>query len=282
MRRLVAGLLLGFGALSGLAAQVTVTQPARLELRTNGRASGSILLKAGEQVELVEVGEGHLVVRYRNLTGQLATAATDYRASPPKSPAVAPPAAPTAPVAAKPPEPTAPAAAPAARAPYVPAGVIERSLAGKLVVWENGAVKPWAPERMAGARFIALYFSASWCGPCRAFTPELVDAYGKIRALYPEFEVVHVNLDRSPAAMADYLRDDKMPWPALAWAATSGAKEINRYAGGGIPCLVLVDRDGKVLSDTYRRGRYVGPSAVVDDTWKILRDYRKTHPRPKG
>jgi len=279
---LVAALV--FSAVLGAAESVTVTQPARLELQSNGRASGAIGLKGGEQVEVIEVDATHLVVRYRNLTGRLPIAATDYRpaavapSAAPSSvprPSAVPPAVRSAEIAPSPPE-LPPKAA------YLLQGPIERALAGKLVALENGTLRPRAAERLAGVRFFALYFSASWCGPCRAFTPELVDAYGKIRALYPEFEVVHVNRDRSPAAMATYLREDKMPWPALAWEATRDAREINRYAGSGIPCLVLVDQDGKVLSDSYRWGRYVGPDAVLEDTWKLLRDYRRKNPRPKG
>jgi nucleoredoxin len=135
---------------------------------------------------------------------------------------------------------------------------------------------------MAGVKFFAIYFSASWCGPCRQFTPELVDAYGKIRTLYPVFEIVHVNRDRTEGDMTAYVRDDKMPWPALRWSALRQTPEIERFGGSGIPCLVLIDENGKVLSDSYRWGRYVGPDAVLDDTWKLLRTYRRTHPRPKA
>lgn len=281
-RMLFAGL--AFAAVLGAAEPVTVTQPTRLELQSQGRASGAIGLKGGEQVEVVEADATHLVVRYRNLTGRLPIAATDYRPAAVAPPAVPRPAPvpPAAPPSVKNAEIAPPPPQPPAKAVHVPQGPIERALAGKLVALEQGTVRPRGPEHLAGVRFFALYFSASWCGPCRAFTPELVDAYGKIRALYPEFEVVHVNRDRSPAAMAAYLREDKMPWPALAWEATRDAREINRYAGSGIPCLVLVDQDGKVLSDSYRWGRYVGPDAVLEDTWKLLRDYRRKNPRPKG
>jgi nucleoredoxin len=261
------------------AAPVTVTQATRLELQANGRAAGTIGLKAGEQLELMEPGETHLMVRYRNVTGRVPVADTDWRSAPPvvaPDPASAPAAGSARPLA--PDREAPPREAPRADAPT---GPIARVLAGKLVGLEGGAMRPLPAERLAGVRFFALYFSAGWCGPCREFTPELVDAYGKIRALYPEFEVVLVNRDRSPAAMAEYMRADRMPWPALAWEAIRGAREINRYAGSGIPCLVLVDERGNVLADTYRRGNYAGPSAVLDDTWKILRDHRRKHPRPK-
>ena len=42
------------------------------------------------------------------------------------------------------------------------------------------------------------------------------------------------------------MKDDTMPWPAIAFRQVERLKEVKKYAGAGIPCLVVVDRDGKV------------------------------------
>lgn len=263
-------------------AEITVTSATKLEIVRDGRVTGSVGLGAGTKVELVEVSGEFAVVRYRNITGRVPLARTDLPAQPAGNAASASTAS-SGPTASK--SQTA-AAAPAGepatpKPPYAPSSPIERALAGKLVQLTGGSVRPQDASRLAGVKFFGIYFSASWCGPCRQFTPELIDAYGKIRSMYPEFEVVLVSRDQSASEMDGYIRSDRMPWPALAWNAIRG-HEVNRYAGNGIPCLVLVDENGKVLSDSYRWGRYVGPDAVVDDTWKILRDYRRGHPRPKS
>lgn len=276
---MVAGQILG--AAPALPAEVTVTAPTRLEILTNGKPGGSIALREGERLAVVQADETHVFVRHRNVSGRVPVAHTDLpRAGAGDSDA---PAVAASPVVAPVRTGKAPAAPvpPAPREVAAPSGEIARSLAGKLVAVEGGELRPQPDGRLAGVRFYGLYFSAGWCGPCRRFTPELLDAYGKIRALYPEFEVVFVSRDKSTADMLAYMREDRMPWPALAWDQGRATREINRYAGSGIPCLVLVDAEGKVLSDSYRWGRYVGPDAVLDDTWKVLRDHRRAHPRAK-
>ncbi len=290
---LAVALLLPAGRLAaGLPEEITVTQPAKLELMHGDKVGGTIGLNRGDKLDVVDVSGTYVLVRYRNVNGRVLAAQTDlppaFLNAPPKAANEPPITAMSDPGMMNAPPPPAPppvAAAPAVAqpaAPYTPANAMERTLAGKLLHLEGGVLRPLAPARLAGVKFYALYFSASWCAPCQQFTPELIDAYGKIRAVYPEFEVVLVNRDRSPAEMFAYMRDDKMPWPALRWTDIAGASAINRYAGEGIPDLVLVDANGKVLSDSFRWGSYVGPDAVLDDTWSFLRDYRRKNPRPKS
>lgn len=265
---------------AALPAEVTVVTPARFEVINNGRPGGSVGLRVGDRLEVIDVAEGYVQARYRNVSGRILAVHTNLPpqpadAAPPNAIVPVPDAiAPALVNPVPPPEPTRPADG--------PAPAIARALGSKLVSVQGGTLQGFPAARLGGIKFYGLYFSASWCGPCRAFTPELIDAYGKIRALYPEFEIVLVNGDRSAGEMAAYMRDDRMPWPALAWDAIRSTREITRYAGSGIPCLVLVDANGKVLSDSYRWGKYVGPDAVVADTWKILRDYRRTNPRAKS
>lgn len=283
-RVLLALMLAGFcGNLeAALPDEILVTTATKLELMRGDKVTGSIGVGVGERLALVDVAGDYAIVRYRNLNGRVPAKNTDL----PKTEVVAPAETIAAAVPAS--VVASPVAAPAAAKPAIaaaprgPANALERALAGKLVRLEGGTLRPFDGARLTGVKFYAIYFSAGWCPPCREFTPGFVDAYEKIRALYPEFEVVLVNHDKSPADMFAYMRDDKMAWPAVRWDQIRGAAELNRYCGDGIPCLVLVDENGKVLSDTNRWGRYVGADAVLDDTWKILREYRRKNPRVKS
>jgi nucleoredoxin len=142
---------------------------------------------------------------------------------------------------------------------------IRELVKGDLVSLRNGALGHFDDEALEKKKLIALYFSAHWCAPCRKFTPELVDYYNRVATQHPEFEIVFVSFDKSQFAMETYMREANMPWPAIDFPKLGGKEAIRKYAGAGIPCLVLVDATGKVVSSTYAGAQYRGPAKVLGD-----------------
>ena len=96
-------------------------------------------------------------------------------------------------------------------------------------------------------QFTAIYYSAHWCPPCRAFTPKLVDWYKDFKAKHENFELVFVSSDKSEEAQIDYMKEVGMPWPAAKLASKSDPN-FKKYATSGIPYLVLIDENGKDLT----------------------------------
>jgi nucleoredoxin len=143
---------------------------------------------------------------------------------------------------------------------------------GDLVQWRNGVVTRFDDSPLEKKTLFLLYFSAHWCGPCRKFTPGLVNFYNEMAPKHPELELIFVSLDKSPFNMEVYMRDTNMPWPAIDYQKIPGKNGISHYAGEGIPDLVLVDAGGKVLSDSYQGKKYLGPEKVLTDLNNILTD----------
>ncbi len=170
-----------------------------------------------------------------------------------QSPAVAP-AAPTA---------VGAASAPASTDSGGASGFVA-NFDGSLVVQKDGSFEDFHPAALRGVKYWAFYYSASWCPPCRAFTPTLVDFYKGFKPTHPNFELIFVNHDQSEGDMLAYMRDDSMTWPAVRFSDIEQSK-ANRYCGSGIPDLVLVDADGKVLSDSFSGSDYLGPQKVMAD-----------------
>lgn len=160
----------------------------------------------------------------------------------------------------------------AAKATAQPAGEIARALAGKLVAVKGGSLAPIPADQLNGTRYIAFYYSAKWCPPCRAFTPELVKTYKSIKAKHPDFELVFVSSDRDEGAMKGYMTEYDMDWPALRFGEKSLRAVRRPDHENGIPNLVFMDVSGKELSLSFTPdGDYRGPKAVLSDIKKHFR-----------
>ena len=109
---------------------------------------------------------------------------------------------------------------------------------------------------------VLLYFTAKWCGPCRIFTPKLVDFYNENAGKH-DFLVIVVSSDRAKSQMAQYLKDYKIPFLAVPYERrdTSGIKK--KYGARGIPNLVWLDGQDGVVKGSYEKGSYVGPQTVL-------------------
>lgn len=149
--------------------------------------------------------------------------------------------------------------------PALQAGNIASLVKGDLVTSRNGVLRPYLDAEFEKKKVIGLYLSAHWCAPCRQFTPKLVAYYNKVAAAHPEFEILFVSKDKTASMMETYMRDDQMPWPAVNFDKVPGNEALRKYFGDSIPCLVVVDEDGKVISDTYAGKNYRGPEAVLAD-----------------
>ena len=159
--------------------------------------------------------------------------------------------------------PPATTAASTTGAPDSKPSIFKEMLKGKLVALEGKRVGKY--EMAEEPKFYAFYFSASWCGPCKAFTPKLVEFYKAHEGKKKDFEVIFVSRDNDEPSMEEYIKEDAMPWPAISFRNVAKMEKIDAYCGRGIPCLVLVDREGNVLSDSYEGQQYVGPSKVMSD-----------------
>lgn len=111
-------------------------------------------------------------------------------------------------------------------------------------------------EALKEKPFVGVYFSAHWCPPCRRFTPELVEFYTKQQDL----EVVFVSRDKSSDEMASYYAS--MPWLAVPFEESELRERLAaKYGVKGIPTLVVLDKDGKLITTDGRSGVSSSPEA---------------------
>ena|GEM_PF-1240903 len=250
--------------------EVTVNVAHQIPIIINGKPSGSMQAPAGRVYIVKSVSANGVAVDAAGSALTFPAADTDLlvRAGQTKTrleaqaaatPVSAPPA--PAPAAVR----TAPTPAPVAE------NAISKALSGDLVSLDGKKLKKFDASTLGGKKYFAIYRSAAWCGPCRDFTPDLVSWYNRKKSARDKFEVILVSSDRSEDDMANYMKEDKMPWPALDFSKVSKRSPITGFGGKGIPDLTIIDADGKVLSKSYEGETYVGPRKVLQDLEDLLK-----------
>jgi thiol-disulfide isomerase/thioredoxin len=108
-------------------------------------------------------------------------------------------------------------------------------------------------------KVVLVDFFASWCGPCRAEVPNVLENHRAYRD--KGFEVVGVSMDKNRAAAEAYVEQAGLKFPILfsddpeatGWDHPMGRK----YGVTALPRVILVDQDGVIVS-TMARGPNLG------------------------
>jgi thiol-disulfide isomerase/thioredoxin len=93
---------------------------------------------------------------------------------------------------------------------------------------------------------VVIDFWATWCGPCKAEMPHMKELYSKYHDQGVEF--IGVSLDRPPAgldSLKKYVKENEIAWPQY---YEEKAKFARAWKINAIPCVFIVDSDGKLYS----------------------------------
>jgi len=109
--------------------------------------------------------------------------------------------------------------------------------------------KPLSIAQFKG-KIVLVDFWATWCGPCVAELPNVIEAYKKYHD--KGFEIIGISLDKDEAKLKAFLSEKGMAWPqyfdGLAWESKLGKK----YGINSIPSTFLLDKEGKIIAKDLR------------------------------
>ncbi len=105
-------------------------------------------------------------------------------------------------------------------------------------------------DYVGNGKIVLIDFWASWCPPCRADMPHLVQVYKQYRN--KDFEIVGISLDRTDDAWKKGIKDLNITWPQMSDLKFWQSEGAALYGVNSIPHTVLIDKDGVIIDKNLR------------------------------
>ncbi len=129
-------------------------------------------------------------------------------------------------------------------------GAVEKTAEGKMFVdfeaeYEGKVQK--LSDYVGKGKYVLVDFWASWCGPCKAEIPNLIEVYNKYKS--DKFTVLGVATWDKPKDTLKSIEQLGIPYPQIMNAQEAGS---DAYGILGIPQIILFGPDGTILKRNLR------------------------------
>ncbi|MFK5920707.1 MAG: TlpA disulfide reductase family protein [Verrucomicrobiota bacterium] len=102
-------------------------------------------------------------------------------------------------------------------------------------------------------KVVLLDFWATWCGPCVAELPNLLDTYNKHHD--KGFEIIGISLDQDGDTLKSFIKENNIPWAQYFDGKGWGNSIAQKYSIKALPATFLIGKNGKVMTRNLHGSR---------------------------
>eukprot|EP00123_Amoebidium_parasiticum_P022561 comp8993_c0_seq1/m.4197 comp8993_c0_seq1/g.4197 ORF comp8993_c0_seq1/g.4197 comp8993_c0_seq1/m.4197 type:complete len:199 (-) comp8993_c0_seq1:18-614(-) len=118
------------------------------------------------------------------------------------------------------------------------------------------------PLSVLEGKFVGLYFSAAWCGPCQVFSPKLSEFASKHSS---DFVVLFVSMDKTEKDMFDYVRGKN--FYVIPFDEATRLDLPSAHSVMAIPTLEIINPEGNTITTWGRGAVEKNPDTCLEE-WK--------------
>jgi nucleoredoxin len=149
-------------------------------------------------------------------------------------------------------------------------------LVGKTLVKQKSLVA--TKDAMKGKELLLLYFSASWCPPCKTFSPILKEFYSVVKDI-ASLELIYVGSDRTLEEFDKFY--STMPWLAIGSEGVQIKKDLaSKLQITGIPTVIVLDAKTGLFITNSARNEIQKSAGNVTKCNEVVAGWKSIEPVP--